>query len=278
MKRLQAHLGKITGRTIVLALFMITVTSCGKVMITGRNQFLLFDQGQITSLSNQAYTELMSKATVSSNKNYNKMVKEVGTNLTNAVTRYINDNGITNALEGINWKFEVLKDETVNAFCLPNGNIVFYEGIMKITNTPDLVAVVMGHEIAHALAKHGNERMSQEMAAGVAGEVIGTLISDKPQQTQALFGLAYGLGSQLGVLLPYSRKHEYEADRLGLIIMAMAGYDINVAPGFWEQMSQGGEKIPEFFSTHPSDANRIKKIKEILPEAAGYLPSKTAKH
>ncbi|MCK9304830.1 MAG: M48 family peptidase, partial [Bacteroidales bacterium] len=128
MKTIQVSIGKITGRVVTLALLIIMVTSCGKVMITGRNQFLLFDQGQITSLSNQAYTELMSKATVSPNTNYNKMVKQVGTNLTNAVTRYINEKGITNALEGISWKFEVLKDETVNAFCLPNGNIVFYEG------------------------------------------------------------------------------------------------------------------------------------------------------
>jgi len=274
MKKTTAQKNRAIGKILLLSFISLIIISCGKVMITGRNQFLLFDQGQITTLSNQAYTEIMSKSTLSSNASYNRMVNQVGVNLTNAVSRYVNENGINNALDGLNWKFEVVKDPSVNAFCLPNGNIVFYEGIMKITNTPDLVAVVMGHEIAHALAKHGNERMSQEAVAGVAGQVIGTLISDKPQQTQALFGLAFALGSQLGVLLPYSRKHEYEADRLGLIIMAMAGYDINVAPGFWQSMSQGGEKMPEFFSTHPSDANRIKKINEVLPEAAKYLPAK----
>ena len=276
MRILTKH--NIVEKAVFTALLLIIATSCGKVMITGRSQFLLYNQGQITSLSDQAYTELMSKSSISANARYNKMVKEVGFDLTNAVTKYINQNGMQSALKGINWKFDVLKDETVNAFCLPNGNIIFYEGIMKLTDTPDLVAVVMGHEIAHALAKHGNERMSQAAVIEATGQALNELVKNKPAKTQLIFGLAFGVGSQLGMLLPYSRKHEYEADRLGLIIMAMAGYDINVAPGFWEKMSQGGSNIPEFFSTHPSDANRIKKIKEILPEAAGYLPAKTIKH
>jgi predicted Zn-dependent protease len=275
MRILTKH--NIIEKAVFTALLLIMATSCGKVMITGRSQFLLYNQGQITSLSDQAYTELMSKSSISANARYNKMVKEVGFDLTNAVTKYINQNGMQSALKGINWKFDVLKDETVNAFCLPNGNIIFYEGIMKLTDTPDLVAVVMGHEIAHALAKHGNERMSQAAVIEATGQALNELVKNKPETTQLIFGLAFGVGSQLGMLLPYSRKHEYEADRLGLIIMAMAGYDINVAPGFWEKMSQSGSNIPEFFSTHPSDANRIKKIRAVLPEAAGYIPSKTAK-
>ena len=253
--------------TLMLSLILI---SCGQVMITGRKQILLYSQGDITSLSNQAYTELKTKAKPSDNAKYNKMVNDVGVRLTGAVSKYCRQNGWESALEGLNWKFEVFKDEAVNAFCLPNGNIVFYEGIMKITNTPDLVAVVMGHEIAHALAKHGNERMSQEVLVGAVGQAVSSYIGTENQKTQAVFGLAYGLGSQLGVLLPYSRKHEYEADRLGLIIMAMAGYDINVAPKFWETMSSTGSKQPEFISTHPSDENRIKQIIAILPEAAKF--------
>jgi predicted Zn-dependent protease len=262
-------------KVLSATLLSIILISCGKVMITGRKQVLLFSQGEITSLSNQAYSELKTKAQLSDNEHYNKMVNEVGMRLTKAVTDYCNQHGWESALEGLEWKFEVFKDETVNAFCLPNGKIVFYEGILKYANTPDLVAVVMGHEIAHALAKHGNERMSQEVLVGAVGQAVSTYLGTESQKTQAIFELAYGVGSQFGVLLPYSRKHEYEADRLGLIIMAMAGYDINVAPKFWQTMSSiGGSKQPEFISTHPSDENRIKKIESVLPEAAKYYSKK----
>ena len=262
------------GKLLIAGVLFAILISCGKVMITGRSQVLLFSQGELTSLSEQAYTELMSKSEPSMNRSHINMVKKVGQDLTQAVERYAKQNGWEKALEGITWKFDVVKSDQVNAFCLPNGNIVFYEGIMKITNTPDLVAVVMGHEIAHALAKHGNERMSQEVLVGAAGQAISAYLGSESQKTQMIFGLAFGVGTQLGVLLPYSRKHEYEADRLGLIIMAMAGYDINVAPGFWEKMSAGGNSKLEFFSTHPSDANRIAQIKKVLPEAATYIPKK----
>jgi len=265
---------KIFIKVVLLAIISVFMVACGKVMITGRNQVLLYSQGQVTSLSNQAYTDLMSKSVVSTNGLYKKMVNDVGVRLTTAVSEYLKLNGWEKELAGISWKFDVVKDETVNAFCLPNGNIVFYEGIMKITNTPDLVAVVMGHEIAHALAKHGNERMSQEAIVGVAGQALAAYVGTESQKTQAIFGMAFGLGTQLGVLLPYSRKHEYEADKLGLIIMSMAGYDINVAPGFWQKMSSSGSKQPEFISTHPSDENRIKKIMEVIPEAAKYARKK----
>jgi len=259
---------------ILGGILLVAILSCGKVMITGRSQMLLFSQGELTSLSNQAYTEIMSKSEPSTNGSHIKMVNKVGQDLTKAVDRYVKEKGWEKSLEGISWKFDVIKSDQVNAFCLPNGNIVFYEGIMKITNTPDLVAVVMGHEIAHALAKHGNERMSQEALVGVAGQALNAYLGSESEKTQMLFGLAFGVGTQLGVLLPYSRKHEYEADRLGLIIMAMAGYDINVAPGFWEKMSTGGGSKMEFFSTHPSDANRIAQIKKVLPEAATYAPAR----
>lgn len=266
---------KLSIKSLIIIGLVLIFAACGRVLITGRKQFLLFSQGEITSLSNEAYTQIMTESKPSSNANYIKMVREVGTRITSAVQRYVVANKLESSLEGINWKFDVIRGEQVNAFCLPNGSIVFYEGIMSITNTPDLVAVVMGHEIAHALAKHGNERMSQEMVVGAVGQAISAYIGTENQKNQAIFQLAYGLGSQFGVMLPYSRKHEYEADRLGLIIMAMAGYNINVAPAFWEKMSEGkGGQIPEFFSTHPSDANRIKNLKAILPEASKYAPAK----
>jgi predicted Zn-dependent protease len=257
---------------VILAALL--VVACGKVMITGRNQLLLYNQGDITALSDKAYTEIMSESKISTNRAHNATVKKVGEDLTRAVESYLTKNGWQKEAEGFDWKYEVIENDQVNAFCLPNGNIVFYEGIMKITNTPDLVAVVMGHEIAHALAKHGNERMSQEVMMGMAGQAISAFIGSEDQKKQMIFQVAFGLGSQLGVLLPYSRKHEYEADRLGLIIMAMAGYDINVAPGFWEKTSSSAANKSDFFSTHPSDEKRIAEIKKILPEAAKYKPVK----
>lgn len=261
-------------RAMLLLTTAIVIVSCNQVFMTGRKQILLIDQGQITSLSNQAYSDIMSESRLSNNKAHINSVREVGYRITNAVGSYVKEKGLENVLEGMTWKFDVIASDQVNAFCLPNGNIVFYEGIMKLTNSPDLVAVVMGHEIAHALAKHGNERMSQDMLLGTVGQALSAFIGTENQKNQQLFQLAFGLGSQLGVVLPYSRQHEYEADRLGLIIMAMAGYDINVAPGFWERMSDGKAGTMEFFSTHPSDQNRVKKIREVLPEAAKYAPSK----
>lgn len=268
-------MNKSISRILMFATALVLIAACGQVLITGRKQMLLFSQGEITSLSDQAYTEIMGQAKLSDDYNNIRMIREVGHNITSAVDRYVRENGAEAALEGISWKFDLVESDQVNAFCLPNGNIAFYEGIMPITNTPDLVAVVMGHEIAHALAKHGNERMSQEVLVGAVGQAISAYIGTEDQKKQAIFQVAYGLGSQLGVMLPYSRKHEYEADRLGLIIMAMAGYDINVAPGFWDRMSAGKNSAPmEFFSTHPSDANRIKNIMAVLPEAAKYAPAK----
>lgn len=263
-------------RVAAISALLITLIGCGQVMITGRKQVLLFSQGEITSLSNQAYVDIMSQSRLSSNNNHVAMVREVGERITSAVYRYAKEQGMESALAGYNWKFDVIADNQVNAFCLPNGNIVFYEGIMAITNTPDLVAIVMGHEIAHAIAKHGNERMSQEVLLGAAGQAISAVVGSQSVKQRAMFDLAFGIGTQLGVILPYSRKHEYEADRLGLIFMAMAGYNPNLAPAFWERMSQGkgGAPMGEFFSTHPSDANRIKAINKILPEVAQYQRGK----
>ena len=150
--------------------------------------------------------------------------------------------------------------------CLPSGKIVFYEGILKYADTPDYIAVVMGHEMAHAIAKHGNERMSQQTAMNILGNVASEVIGVKKGNTaQALFNLGFGLGSQVGVLLPYSRKHEYEADKIGMYIMDIAGYDINAAPEFWEKMTEGkSSDASDFMSTHPSDRKRIEALKEAI--------------
>ncbi|MCL1974415.1 MAG: M48 family metallopeptidase [Bacteroidetes bacterium] len=262
-------------KIVTICLLPLLLHGCGSVAITGRKQVLLFDSGQIASLSNEAYQETMNTAVVSKNTTYTGMVQNVGARLVQAVTNYMSQNGRAQQLSNYAWGFTLLQNPEVNAFCLPNGKVVVYEGIMKYAATSDRLAVVMGHEIAHAIANHGNERMSQEAIVNMVGAMGDAVLSNKSEQTKAIFGLAFGLGSTYGVLMPYSRTHEYEADRLGLIFMAMAGFDINQAPLFWEQMSQaGGAQPPEFLSTHPSDANRIANIRAVLPEAARYAPPK----
>ena len=256
---------------VSICLFASLLYSCGSVAITGRRQVLLFDAGQISSLSNDAYTEVMNTSAVSKNAQQTNMVQDVGKRLVQAVTNYMSQTGKAQQLANYDWGFTLLQSAEVNAFCLPNGKIVVYEGIFKYANTPDRLAVVVGHEIAHAIANHGNERMSQEAIVNMVAAAGDAVLSHKSEQTRAIFGAAYGLGAKGVYLLPFSRKHEYEADYLGLIFMAMAGFDINQAPLFWEQMSQsGGAHPPEFLSTHPSDANRIAQIRAKLPEAAQY--------
>jgi len=258
-------------KIVVSCLLAFLLYGCGSVAITGRRQVLLFDSGQIAALSNEAYQETMNTAVVSKNVTYNSMVQNVGTRLVQAVTNYMSQNGRAQQLSNYEWGFTLVQSTDVNAFCLPNGKIVVYEGILRYAGTPDRLAVVVGHEIAHAIANHGNERMSQETIVNMVAAAGDAVLSHKSEQTRAIFGAAFGLGANYGVLLPYSRTHEYEADRLGLIFMAMAGFDINQAPLFWEQMSQdAGARPPEFLSTHPSDANRIANIRAILPEAAQY--------
>ena len=186
--------------------------------------------------------------------------------MVSALESYMKSHDMESALSGLKWEFQLVESAEVNAFCMPNGKIVFYEGILKYADTPDYIAVVMGHEMAHAVAKHGNERMSQQaalnMAGAVAGEVIG---AKKGTAAKNLFNIGFGIGSQAGVLLPYSRKHEYEADKIGMYIMDIAGYDVNAAPEFWEKMLDGkNPNTNDFLSTHPSDAKRIAALNEAI--------------
>jgi predicted Zn-dependent protease len=174
-------------------------------------------------------------------------------------------------IKGFEWEFNLVDDKAVNAWAMPGGKIVVYKGILPITKNDTGMAVVMGHEIAHIVAKHGNERMSQQLVVQMGGMALDVAMKEKPEQTRAIFQQAYGVTTQVGVMLPYSRKHEYEADKLGLVFMAMAGYNPESAIKFWEKMmAQGGAKPPEFLSTHPSDENRIAELKKYLPEAMKY--------
>ena len=257
---------KSTKLISAIATTILMVTSCGVVSFTGRKQILLFSDSEITALSDQSYAEFMSTAKVSKDAAATKMLKDVGKKMVSALESYMQSHGQSSTLTGLTWDFQLVESEEVNAFCMPSGKIVFYEGILEYADTPDYIAVVMGHEIAHAIAKHGNERMSQESAMNLIGSVASEIVGAKKGATaQNLFNLGFGIGSQAGVILPYSRKHEYEADKIGMYLMYLAGYDINAAPAFWEKMLDGkNPNTNDFFSTHPSDAKRIAALKEAI--------------
>ena len=260
---------KISFKTIAtLTTAALIAVSCGVVSFTGRKQILLFSDSEIAALSDASYADFMQSAALSSDMDATRQLQEVGKTMTAALDSYMKSHGMSNALSGLTWDFKLVQSSEINAFCLPSGKIVFYEGILKYADTPDYIAVVMGHEMAHAIAKHGNERMSQEAAMNLLGSITSDIIGAKKGSTaQTLFNLGFGIGSQAGVLLPYSRKHEYEADQIGVYIMAIAGYDINAAPKFWEKMqSNNTTNKSDFFSTHPSDAKRIAALKEVISQ------------
>lgn len=259
-------------KRISLFLFIALVfVSCSSVLITGRKQLLLVSDAEVLSMSATAYKQFIDSVPASKNVANSAMVKKVGLKISTEVEKFLINNGAAADTANYAWEFSLVKDTTVNAFCMPGGKVVFYEGILPMTKTEAGMAVVMGHEIAHAVAKHSNERMSQQMIAQYGASITDVLLSNKPAATRQTINVLYGLGAQVGVILPYSRKHEYEADRLGLIFMAMAGYDPNEAVAFWERMSANGSgSTLEFMSTHPTDQNRIANMKKVLPEAMGY--------
>jgi predicted Zn-dependent protease len=246
--------------------------SCSTVPLTGRSQLNMIPSNEMLTMSFQQYDQFLKENKVSTNQAEVNMVKRIGTNIQHAVERYMQENNLSDRLEGYNWEFNLVEDEQVNAWCMPGGKVVVYTGILPVTKDEAGLAVVMGHEIAHAIAEHGNERMSQEMLRQFGAVGLMVAMKDEPVQTQAIWLGVYGVGTEIGVMLPYSRTHESEADHLGLIFMAMAGYDPHEAPKFWERMSaskQGGSP-PEFLSTHPSDETRINNLEGWIPEAMKY--------
>jgi predicted Zn-dependent protease len=258
---------------IFVSLLIATVLadSCTTVPLTGRRQLSLIPESEMIAMSFSSYSDFLKENSLSTDRTNAALVQEVGRNLSSAVVKYFSDHNMSSQLDGYQWEFNLVNDDTPNAWCMPGGKVVVYSGLLPYTRDRDGLAVVVSHEIAHAVARHGSERMSQQMIAQFGSAALGEAMKNKPQQTQILFGTAFGLGAQYGVMLPYSRNHELEADRLGLIFMAMAGYNPQSAVPFWERMaSMGGQKPPEFLSTHPSDATRIQKIQEIMPEALSY--------
>ena len=258
-------------KNVCFILASCILVSCSTVLLTGRKQLLLVSDTEVLTSSFQSYKQFIDSVPASKDKVNTALVKKVGQKISTVVETYLNANGMSADVATYAWEFNLVKDTTMNAFCMPGGKVVVFEGILPVTRNEVGLAVVLGHEIAHAVAKHSNERMSQQMLVQYGSSLTDVLLANKPAATRSTISTIYGIGSQYGVMLPYSRKHEYEADRLGLIFLAMAGYDPHEAIIFWERMAANSTGAPmEFMSTHPSDANRIAKLKELLPEALKY--------
>ena len=243
---------------ILCAVFlMLSMIACQTVEQTGRTQFIIVSDSQELQLGNDAYKETLNKNRLSTRSDWQTQVRRVGQRIAAAAAK-----------PEYKWEFNVIQGKEINAFALPGGKVAFWEGIMPVAQDDSGVAVIMGHEVAHALARHGAERMSQSMGAEILGQIISVGIGQVSPGIHDEVLQAYGMGATVGVLLPWGRTQESEADRIGLTLMAKAGYDPATAVAFWERMSKiGGDKPPEFLSTHPSDTTRINQIKTWLPEA-----------
>ena len=255
----------------LLVLMLLTLIACSTVPLTGRRQLSLVPESEMMTLSFTEYDKFIKSNKLSADKNKAALVKRVGERIARAVETYMSGNGLSKNLEGYKWEFNLVEDPSVNAWCMSGGKVVVYTGLLPITQTEAGLATVMGHEIAHAVARHGSERMSDQMLLQLGGTALSAALAQKPEQTRSIALAAYGAGSSVGVILPFSRQNEYEADYMGLIFMAMAGYNPNESIPFWQRMAQqGGSKPPEFLSTHPVDQNRIDRLKTKMSDAMAF--------
>ncbi|MBX2930485.1 MAG: M48 family metallopeptidase [Chitinophagaceae bacterium] len=248
----------------------VLLSSCYTNKITGRSQISLVAESEVQTMAKTEYRQFLSQNKVVStatNKDA-EMVNRVGKRIAAAITKYYSEQGLANELQGYEWEYHLVESNEVNAWCMPGGKIVVYTGILPITQNEAALAVVMGHEIAHALARHGNERMSEGLLQQLGGVALSTALSTKPQQTQNLFMTAYGVSTQVGFMLPHSRKQELEADKFGLRYAALAGYNIREAIPLWQRMGKlsQGQKPPIFLSTHPTEEKRIQELNKIMDE------------
>lgn len=261
-------------KSIPLFITILFLAGCSTVAITGRRQLSLIPSGELMALSDQSYKEVLSQTKISTDASWSAKVTEVGKKIAASAETFMKENGMEKELANYKWEFNLIEDaKTVNAFCMPGGKIVVYSGILPIVKDENGLATVMSHEVAHALANHGGERMSQELIVQAGGMGLSKLMSSKPEKARQMMSQVYGAGAKYGVLLPYSRSHESEADHIGLVLMARAGYRPKEAIPFWERMSTlGGSGAPEFLSTHPATSRRIADITKELPEAEKYYP------
>ena len=262
---------KIRKAHLLFLIAVLIAASCTTVPLTGRRQFNFIPDKMISEMSLTNYQEFLgTHPTLPANDPQTQLVRKAGGRISQAVETYLRDNNLTKKVGKFNWEFNVVQDPAVNAWCMPGGKVVFYTGILPYAKDETGVAVVMGHEIAHAVADHGGERMSQQLAIMLGGVSLDVALQKEPGLTRDIFNTVYGVGSQLGTLA-YSRTHEYEADKLGMIFMAIAGYDPARAVSFWEEMAAiPGQAPPEFLSTHPPAEKRIKALRDFVPQANKY--------
>lgn len=255
----------------LLVYIFLAIYACKTNSITGRSQLDLVPESEVQAMALTEYKAFLSKNPVVPNSDQNQeMVRRVGSRIANAITKYYNEHGAGDQLAGYSWEFNLVESKEVNAWCMPGGKVVVYTGLLPVTQNETALAIVLGHEITHAVAGHGRERMSQQLLAeGI--QVVGNATLANNPKTVDIFNQVYGPAAQIGVLLPYSRKQETEADHYGLIFSAMAGYNPQEAIPFWTRMaSLGGQKPPTLLSDHPADQQRIEDLKKAMPEALKY--------
>ena len=253
-------------------LVFLLLMACAEVPITHRQSLQLLPESQLATLALQEYDKVLKSSKLSTNRQQVEMVREVGFKIAKASEAFLAEAGMQSQIKTLKWEFNLVEDDKLaNAWVMPGGKAAVYTGILPYTQNKTGLAVVLGHEVAHAIAGHGNERMSQGLLAQMGGVALSVALSQNSAATRNLFMQAYGAGASVGLLLPYSRLHESEADRIGLTLMARAGYDPREAVPFWERMNQKAERRPpEFLSTHPAPATRIANIKKHIPEAMVY--------
>ncbi len=254
---------------LILTLFLL---SCAEVPLTGRSSLSLVSDSQVATMGYQQYADVLKKSKLSNDAGKVQMVRRVGGKIAYAAESFLRETGAGGDIALYKWEFNLIEDDkTVNAWCMPGGKVAVYTGILPITRDETGLAVVVGHEVAHAIAKHGNERMSQALLVQLGGIGLSAALSTQAAATQELFLQLYGVGSTVGYVLPYSRLQENEADRIGLVLMAKAGYDPRAAVTLWQRMNaQGGGRSLEFLSTHPAPTTRIANIQSLIPEAMRY--------
>ena len=248
------------------------IASCASAPVTERRGLRLVPDSELTSMSFQEYSNVLKKSKLSTDTAKVSMVRRVGQRVAAASEELLEETGRGSDIRNYKWEFNLIEDDkTVNAWCMPGGKVAVYTGLLPIAQDENGLAVVMGHEVAHAIAKHGNERMSQGLLAQFGAIGLSLALARSPGLTSDIFMQAYGVGAQVGFLLPYSRLHESEADRIGLVLMAKAGYDPRGAVALWQRMNaKGGSRPPEFLSSHPAPESRIRDIESLIPEAMQY--------
>lgn len=261
------------GECFALTLSLVfLIASCASAPVTERRGLRLVPDSELTSMSFQEYNNVLKKSKLSTDTAKVSMVRRVGQRVAAASEELLEETGRGSDIRNYKWEFNLIEDDkTVNAWCMPGGKVAVYTGLLPIAQDENGLAVVMGHEVAHAIAKHGNERMSQGLLAQFGAIGLSLALARSPGLTSDIFMQAYGVGAQVGFLLPYSRLHESEADRIGLVLMAKAGYDPRGAVALWQRMNaKGGSRPPEFLSSHPAPESRIRDIESLIPEAVQY--------